>query len=70
MEKNKLDWIIDIIREEMMTANPPGKGGGGGSQTDPKGNQGLVGFDPKMGIQKRQNFTGKRKPWLDYLKNK
>jgi hypothetical protein len=68
MEKKKLDWIINLIREEMMTANPPGKGGGGGSQTDPKGNQGLVGFDPVMGMTKRKGPQiklppGSRKRW-------
>ena len=52
----------------MMTANPPGKGGGGGSQTDSKGNQGLVGFDPVMGMTKRKGPQiklppGSRKRW-------
>ena len=68
MEKKKLDWIINLIREEMMTANPPGKGGGGGSQTDSKGNQGLVRFDPVMGMTKRKGPQiklppGSRKRW-------
>tara|TARA_R110000868_G_scaffold331980_1_gene592948 strand:- start:2113 stop:2331 length:219 start_codon:yes stop_codon:yes gene_type:complete len=58
MEKKKLDWIISIIREEMMTANPSGKGGGGGSQTDPKGTSGLVGFDAVMGMAKRKKIIG------------
>lgn len=71
MEKKKLDWIISIIREEMMTANAPGKGGGGGSQTDPKGNQGLVGLDPVMGgMTKRKKShiklpPGSRKRWIN-----
>jgi hypothetical protein len=66
--KNKiLDKIINIIRENM-TANAPGTGGGGGSQTDPTGKNGLVGFDPTM--KPKKFFKGKRKPWLDYLKNK
>jgi len=71
MEKKKLDWIIGIVREEMMTANAPGKGGGGGSQTDPKGNQGLVGFDPMMsGVTRRTKGPqiklppGQRKRWM------
>lgn len=38
MEKKKLDWIISIIREEMMTtASTTGKAGFGGS---------AQGFDP------------------------
>ena len=70
MEKKKLDWIINIIREEMMTANPPGKGGGGGSQTDPKGTDGLVGFDPVMGLRRRKSPQiklppGSRKRWMN-----
>jgi hypothetical protein len=68
MEKKKLDWIISIIREEMMTANPPGKGGGGGSQTDPTGKNGLPGFDPVMGLRRRKGPQiklppGSRKRW-------
>lgn len=68
MEKKKIDWIISIIREEMMTANPPGKGGGGGSQTNPKGTEGLVGFDPVMGLARRKKYAslgvGSRKRWM------
>jgi hypothetical protein len=68
MERKKLDWIISIIREEMMTANPAGSGGGGGSQTDPKGTKGLVGFDPLMGMRRRKGPQiklppGSRKRW-------
>lgn len=58
MDPRKLDKIISIIREEMMTANSPGVGGGGGSQTDPKGTKGLVGFDPVMGFVKRKKIIG------------
>ena len=68
MEKKKIDWIISIIREEMMTANHPGKGGGGGSQTNPKGTEGLVGFDPVMGLTRRKKYAslgvGSRKRWM------
>jgi hypothetical protein len=67
MERKKLDWIISIIREEMMTANPAGTGGGGGSQTDPKGTKGLVGFDALMGMRRRQIKLppGSRKRWMN-----
>ena len=56
MPKNKLDKILDILREEMMTANPPG-GQGGYSSNPPK--EGVAGFDPVMDkkVEKR-----KRKP--------
>ena len=57
MDKRKLDRIISIIREEMMTANAPGKGGGGGSQTDPTGKQGLVGFDPVIKFDGRSKIA-------------
>jgi hypothetical protein len=68
MERKKLDWIISIIREEMMTANPAGTGGGGGSQTDPKGTEGLVGFGPLMSMGRRKGPQiklppGSRKRW-------
>jgi hypothetical protein len=64
MDKKKLDWIISIIREEMMTANPPGGQGGGGSQTDPKGSKGLVGFDPVIGFKRRIKLPpGSRTRW-------
>jgi hypothetical protein len=83
MEKTKLDRIIEAFRNLKEdgsgpgpggaaianSANAPGKGGGLGSNSPNKNMQGL---DTKMemGTQRRQNFTGKRKPWLDYLKNK
>ena len=68
MEKKKLDWIISIIREEMMTANPVGKGGGVGGQVDPTGKDGPPGFDPVMGFRRRKGPQiklppGSRKRW-------
>lgn len=72
MDSKKLDRIISIIREEMMTANLPGKGGGGGSQTDPKGTSGLVGFDPLIKFDGRSNVA-RRLPSLyrkDLIKKK
>jgi len=75
MEKKKLDRIINIIREEMMTANLPGKGGGGGSQTNSKGTDGLVGFDPVIGMVRRKGPQiklppGSRKRWKPEKKSK
>ncbi len=67
MEKKKLDWIISIIREEMMTANPPGGSGGFSGSADPKGP--TSGFDPVMGLQRRKGPQiklppGSRKRWM------
>jgi len=72
MEKKKLDWIISIIREEMMTANSPGAQGGGGSQTDPKGTKGLVGFDLVMKFDGRSKIARRLPPPYkkDILKKK
>tara|TARA_B100001094_G_scaffold292850_1_gene312344 strand:+ start:299 stop:493 length:195 start_codon:yes stop_codon:yes gene_type:complete len=50
-----LDKIISIIREEMMTANPPGGQGGYGGSSDPKGP--TAGFDPVMGKKKKRKKT-------------
>jgi hypothetical protein len=62
MDPKKLDWIISIIREEMMSA---GVGGFTGS-ADPKGP--VAGFDPVMGLKKRKGPQiklppGSRKRW-------
>ena len=74
MEKKKLDWIISIIREEMMTANPPGKGGGVGAETDPTGKNGPPGFSPVISFKRRRNPQigpqiklppGSRKRWME-----
>jgi hypothetical protein len=66
MEKKKLDWIISIIREEMMTANPPGGSGGFSGSADPKGP--TSGFDPVMGLTSRKKVIGlgrgSRKRWM------
>lgn len=67
MDRNKLERIISIIREQMV-ANAPGTQGGGGSQTDPTGKNGLVGFDPVMSFSRRKGPQiklppGSRKRW-------
>ena len=41
-----IDKIISFFREEMMTANAPGKGGGFGGSSPAKGP--TAGFDPVM----------------------
>jgi hypothetical protein len=67
MDPKKLDKIISIIREQMV-ANAPGGSGGFSGFADPKGP--VAGFDPVAGKVQKRFWKGKRKPWLDYLKNK
>ncbi len=62
MEKKKLDWIIQIVREDMMTVGSGGYTGAGDPKT--KG-----GFDPVMGLQRRKGPQiklppGSRKRWM------
>ena len=61
----KIDRIIQIIRENMV-ANAPGSQGGFSGSSDPKGP--VAGFDPVMGKKSRKYMKGKRKPWIDYLR--
>ena len=66
MEKKKLDWIIDIIREQMVAG-----AGGFTSAADPKGP--VAGFDPVMGKVRKRYMSGgrgSRKLWTQYLKTK
>ena len=66
MENSKLNKIINIIREEMMTTgSTPGKPGFS-SKADAAGP--TAGFDPVMGkMMKRKKYismgTGSRKRW-------
>jgi hypothetical protein len=46
-----LDRVITIIREDLMTANPVGQGGGFGAAAETP----RVGFDPVMGLMKRKS---------------
>ena len=60
MEKNKVDRIIRLIREEMMTVGNTGYQSGG--------NQTRAGFDPVQGkMLKRRKYiklpAGSRKRW-------
>lgn len=67
MEKKKLNWIIDIIREQMVTgssASAPGFS----AAADPKGP--TAGFDPVIGLQRRKGPQiklppGSRKRWMN-----
>ena len=67
MDPKKLERIISIIREEMMTANPPGGSGGFSGSADPKGP--TAGFDPVMGLARRKKYAslgvGSRKRWMN-----
>jgi len=65
MEKKKLDWIIQIVREEMMSANAPGASGGFSGSSEAKGP--TAGFDPVMGLRRRKYASlgvGSRKRWM------
>ena len=72
MEKNKLNRIIGILREEMMTANPAGGQGGFGSNPTPASTEKTrAGFDPVMGKMMRRKKkkyiklpAGSRKRWM------
>ena len=62
MEKKKLDKIIEIIREQMMSVGVGGYTGAG----DPKTK---AGFDPVIGLRKRKGPQiklppGSRKRWM------
>ncbi len=66
MERTKLNRIITIIREEMMTANPPGGQGGFGADAPAKGPR--AGFTPVMGkVMKRKKTLG---TWSRSLRKK
>ena len=57
MERTKLNRIIAIMREEMMTANPTGGQGGFGADAPAKGPR--AGFTPVMGkVMKRKKSLG------------
>ncbi len=68
MKKSKLDWIIRMLREEMV-ANAPGESGGFSGSANPKGP--VAGFDPVMGKtvrRKKKKYiklpAGSRKRWM------
>ena len=61
----RIDKIIQMIREQMV-ANAPGGSGGFSGSADPKGP--VAGFDPVIGTTKRKNPQiklppGSRKRW-------
>jgi hypothetical protein len=66
MEKKKLDWIIDIIREQMINEEVPTNNVGGGQIA------GTVeaGDDPPVRKRYMSGGRGSRKLWMQYLKNK
>jgi hypothetical protein len=65
MKKNKLDWIISIIKEQMVTGSTAGAPGFSGS-ADPKG--ATAGFDPLMGKKKRDGSLDFRRIKSNYRK--
>ena len=71
MEKKKLNRIIEILREEMMTANPVGGQGGFGANPTPASTEKTrAGFDPVMGkmMRRKKKYiklpAGSRKRWM------
>ena len=66
MEKKKLDWIISIIKEQMVTGSAAGAPGFS-SSADPKGP--TAGFDPVMRLRRRKGPQiklppGSRRRWM------
>ena len=66
MEKKKLNRIVNLIREQMVTNSVAGKPGFSG-KADAEGP--TAGFDPVIGkVQKRKKFIkmppGSRKRWM------
>lgn len=66
MENQKLEKIINIIREQMV-ANAPGGSGGFSGSAEAKGP--TAGFDPAMGLRRRKGPQiklppGSRKRWM------
>ena len=63
MDSNKLNRIIDFIREEMMTTGSTAGKPGFSSKADAKGP--TAGFDPLMGKPKKRYIyqKGLRKNW-------
>ena len=65
MEKNRLDKIINFIREQSVGGAPTMSVGDVGYTS--KGGQTRAGFDPVMGTTKRKKYmklpAGMRKRW-------
>ena len=67
MKKTKLDRIINLIREEMMTTGSTAGKPGFSSKADAEGP--TAGFDPVIGkVMKRKKYIklppGSRKRWM------
>lgn len=59
MEKKKLDWIISIIKEQMV-GNAPGSSGGFSGSAEAKGP--TAGFDPVMKFDGRSKIARRLPP--------
>ena len=67
MKKTKLDRIINLIREEMMTTGSSAGKPGFSSKADAEGP--TAGFDPLLGKKKKRKPTpvgryGTRRTWM------
>lgn len=63
MEKKKIDWIISIVREEMMSAGPTNNVGSGNIAGTPEADPG----NPPVFRNKKKNIylgIGSRKRWM------
>lgn len=58
MEKKKIDWIISMIREQMV-ANAPGSQGGFSGSSSSSGP--TAGFDPMLGKKKKDGTVDFRR---------
>jgi hypothetical protein len=67
-----LDKIIQLVREDITTANPPGEGGGfSSSAQDPRaGYDAIMGFPlTKRGTVDRRNTKKYKKQYDNWLKS-
>ena len=67
MKKTKLDLILNLIREEMMTTGSTAGKPGFSSKADAEGP--TAGFDPLLGKKKKRKPTpvgryGTRRTWM------
>jgi hypothetical protein len=65
MEKKKLDWIISIVKEQIV-ANAAGSSGGFSGSADPKGP--VAGFDALLGKKKKDGTVDFRRIKPNYRK--
>ena len=63
MDRKKIDWIISIIREEMVTSSPTNNVGSGKIAGTPQADP----ANPPVFVKKKKNIylgIGSRKKWM------